>query len=97
MEVGGEPEGYSNITCQRARNTIGPVDSARKGVLVRQVPSTEETDESAAKKRQRERSHLSKERDECAIRATVTKAGLKWSRRLYDSSLKNSCGIHRQD
>ena len=25
------------------------------------------------------------------------KAGLKWSRRLYDPSLKNSWGVHRQD
>ena len=39
---------------------------------VRQVSTAEEPTESAAKKRQCERSHRSKERSECTIRATTT-------------------------
>ena len=58
-------------TCKRAGKVIGPVDSARKGALVLEVPPAEEPAESAAKKRQCERSHRSKEHDECAIRATA--------------------------
>ena len=54
-----------------SRNIIGPIDSARKGALVRQVPPAEKPTESAAKKRQCERSHWSKERGECAIRVTT--------------------------
>ena len=46
-------------------------DSVRRGALVRQVPPAEEPTESAVKKRQCERSHRSKERGECAIRATA--------------------------
>ena len=56
-------------TCRRAGNIIGPVDSARRGALVREVPPAEEPAESAAKKGQCEMSHRSKERDEYAIRA----------------------------
>ena len=62
-----EPHG----TCQRAGNIIGPVDSARRRALVREVRPAEEPAESAAEKSQCERSHRSKERDECAIRATA--------------------------
>ena len=36
----------------RAGNIIGPVDSARRGALVREVPPAEEPAESATKKRQ---------------------------------------------
>ena len=56
-------------TCQRVGNIIGTVDSVRRGALVRQVPSAEEPAESAVKKRQCERNHRSKERDECTTRA----------------------------
>ena len=38
-------------TCQRG-NIIGPVDSAKRGALVRHVPPAEEPTESAANKRQ---------------------------------------------
>ena len=54
------------------RNIVGPVDSARRGALVREVLSAEEPAESAAKKYECKRSHRSKERNECAIRATAT-------------------------
>ena len=42
----------------------GPVDSVRRGALIRQVPPAEEPAESAAKKRQCVRSHRLKERRE---------------------------------
>ena len=67
-----EPHG----TRQRAASIIAPVDSARRGALVRQVPPAEELTKSATKKRQCKMSHPLKERDECAIRATATDA---WS------------------
>ena len=35
-------------TCQRAGNIIGPVDSARRGALIREVPRAEEPVEGAA-------------------------------------------------
>ena len=44
---------------------------ANREALVREVPPAEEPANGAAKKQQCERSHLSKERDECAIRATA--------------------------
>ena len=59
--IRNEPE--SRGICQRAGSIIGSVDSARRGALVRQVPPAEEPAESAAKKRQYERSHWAKERD----------------------------------
>ena len=58
-------------TCLRAANIIGAVDSARREALVREVPLAEELAESATKERQCERNLWSKERDECAIRATA--------------------------
>ena len=63
--------GNSTVRAKRVGNIIGPFDSSKRGALVREVPPAEEPAESAAKKRQCERSHRSKERDECAIRATV--------------------------
>ena len=50
LEFGDEPEGYFNITCQRAGNINCPIDSAMKGALVRQVLLAEEPTESVAKK-----------------------------------------------
>ena len=55
---------------EESRNIIGPVDSARREALVREVPPAEEPAESAPNKRRCERSHRSEERDECAIKAT---------------------------
>ena len=57
--------------CQRAGNIVDPFDNARRGALVRELPPTEETANSATKKRQCESSHRTKERDEYAIRATA--------------------------
>ena len=59
-------------TCQKVGNVIGSVDSTRRGPLMRQVPPAEASVESAAKKRQCERIHRSKEREVCAIRAKAT-------------------------
>ena len=75
---------------------IGPVDNARRGALVRQISLAEEPTESAAKKRQCETSHRSKERDECAIRATAAEGRPEMDRRLYGPSLKSSWGVHWQ-
>ena len=92
--------GYSSITrserdiepaCQKVENIIGSVDSTR-GVLTRQVSPAGELAESAAKKRQCDRSHRSKERDESAIRTSITEG---WPGRDHDPSLKNSWGIHQ--
>ena len=58
-------------TYQRAGNIIGSVNSAGGGPLVRQLPPTEEPAESAAKKREYERSHRSKERDACATKVSA--------------------------
>ena len=69
LKFGGEPDGYSKIHLPESRSIIGSVDSARRGALVREVPPAEQPAESAAKKRQCERSHRSKECDECATRA----------------------------
>ena len=74
-----------------SRNIPGSVYSAR-GALVRQVPLAEEPAESAAKKRQCDRRHLSKEHDECATRTSVTGG---WPGRDFDPSLKDRWGIHR--
>ena len=102
-KAGGEVSLYFGITrserephgtCQRAGNIIGAVDTARRGALVRQVSPAEEPTESAAKKRQCERSHWSKDRRVAELQ--LRKVGLKWSRRLHDPSLKNSWGMHRQ-
>ena len=72
-----EPRG----TCQRVGNTIGTVDSARRGALVRQLPPAEEPAESDAKKRQCEKSHRLKERDECATRASAEEGkSLEWNK-----------------
>ena len=76
-----------------SRNIIGPVDSARRKALIRQVPAAEEPAESASNKDQCDRSHRSKERDEFATRTSVT-AG--WPGKDYDPSLKNSWGIHQR-
>ena len=49
------------------------------GALVRQVPPAEEPAKSAAKKRQCDRSHRSKERYECATRALAEEGdNLEW-------------------
>ena len=64
--------GKPHSTCPIAGNIIYPFDSARREALVRDVPPAEAPAESAAKKRQCERSHRSKEREDCAIRATAT-------------------------
>ena len=53
------------------KNTIGSVDSARKRALVCEVPPGEEPTERAAKKRQCKKRHRSKERDECATKASA--------------------------
>ena len=71
-------------TCQKVGNIIGSVDCTR-GALVRQVPSAEEPAGSTAKKRQRDRSHQSKERDECATRTSAT-GGWPESKRLRPES-----------
>ena len=63
----------------KSRNIIDSVDCAR-GALVRQVPPVEELAESATKKRQCDRSHRSKERDECATRAPAEEGdNLEWN------------------
>ena len=68
-------------TCQRAGSHRGTVDTARRGALIRQVSSAEEPTESAAKKRQCERSHRPKERDECATRASAEEGeSLEWNK-----------------
>ena len=54
-----------------SRDVIGPVDSAKRGELLRDVPPAEGPAESAAKKRQCERSNRPKERDEFAVKATA--------------------------
>ena len=59
-----------------SRNMIRPIDSARRGALVRQVPPAEKPTGSTGKNRQCERSHWSKKCDECAIRATTAEG---WS------------------
>ena len=74
-------------TSPESRNNPGSVYSARRGMLVRQVPPAEESAESASKKRQCDRRHRSKERDECATRTSVAGG---WPGREYASSLKNS-------
>ena len=67
-------------TYQRAGNIIGTVDSARREAFVRQVPPAEEPIESASKKRQCDRSHRSKERDEGATRASAEEGeSLEWN------------------
>ena len=71
VEITRSERQLHNCLPEESRNIIGPVDSARRRALVREVPSAEKPADSAAKKRQCERSHRSKERDECAIRATV--------------------------
>ena len=58
-----EREPYDYLP-EESRGIIGPVDSARRGALVREVPSIEEPAKSAAKKGQCVRSHLPKERRE---------------------------------
>ena len=63
LEIGGEPDGYSKNPLPESRNIIGSVDSVRRGGLIRQVPPAEEPAESAAKKRQHDRSHRLKERE----------------------------------
>ena len=89
LKFGGKPDGYSKHHLPESRNIIGSADSARRGELVRSVPPAEEPAESAAKNRQCDRSHRSKERDECATRASAKEGdSLEWSRRLYDPSLK---------
>ena len=70
LEFGGEPRVLQDHLPE-SRVIIDPVDCARRRALVRKVPSAEDPAESAAKKRQCERSHQPKERDECAIRATA--------------------------
>ena len=52
---------------------IDPVDSVRRGALVREVLPAEEPAESAVKKCQCKRIPRSKERDKCAIRATAAR------------------------
>ena len=71
LEFECEPNGYSKNHLPESRNIIGSVDSIRSGALVREVPPAGESTESVAKKRQCERSHRSKERDECATRASA--------------------------
>ena len=89
LTFGGEPDEYSKNHLLESRNIIGSVDSARRGALVPPVPPAEEPAESAAKKCQCDRSHRSKERDECATRASAKEGdSLEWSRRLYDPSLR---------
>ena len=97
LEFGGEPDGYSKNGLSESRNIAGLVDSTKRRALVREVPPAEEPAESATKKRQCERSHRSKERDECATRASAEEGdSLEWSRRLYDPSLKkDSWAEHR--
>ena len=85
-----EPHG----TCQRAGNIIGSVDCAR-GALVRQVPPAEEPAESVAKKRQCDKSHRSKERDECATRTSVTEGwpGIKRLQPQSEGQLSKTSGV----
>ena len=71
MKFGGEPDGYPKNHLPESRNIIDSVDGARRGALARKVPPAEQPAESAAKKRQCESSHRSKERDECATRASA--------------------------
>ena len=89
LTFGGEPDGYFKNHLPESRNIIGSVDSAGRGALVRPKPPAKEPAESAAKKHKCDRSHRSKERDECATRASAKEGGsLEWSRRLYDPSLR---------
>ena len=96
LEFGGEPEGDSKITCQRAGTS-----SIRST-----APGEERWYVKYHRLRNRRRALRRSASVEGAIgRRSATNAsselqprevGLKWSRRLYDLSLKNSWGVRRQ-
>ena len=61
--------GTPKVTCQREGTSTAR--STAPGALERQVPPAEEPAESSAKNRQCDRSHRSKEGNECATRASA--------------------------
>ena len=89
LGFGGEPDGHFKNHPPESRKIVGTVDSARRTALVRQVPPTEESAESAAKERQCERSHQSKECDECATRVSAEEGeSLEWNKNDSLTQLK---------
>ena len=84
------PSAGTSSTRSRQRQEQSAGTSSAIGLLiVRQVPPAE----SAAKQRQCDRRHRSKERDERATRSSVTGG---WPGREYDPSLKDSWAVHQR-
>ena len=96
-EFGGEPKAYSNITCQKAgtSSTRSTTPKGERWYVKYHRPRNRPRalQGNASVKGANGRRSATSSPSELQPR----EADLKWSRRLYDPSLKNSCGLHRKN